>query len=125
MVGLNVFAAATLEQARFLRTSAQQSTLRLRRGEPGLLPPPVAGFEEGLSPAERQVLDQVQSCSVVGSPDTIRPQIEEFVERTGADEVIIAAHIFDHDARVRSFEITAAELSVPGSFPVAPAAGSR
>ena len=125
MVGLNLFAAATLEQARFLRTSAQQSTLRLRRGEPGLLPPPVAGFEEGLSPAERQVLDQVQSCSVVGSPDTIRPQIEEFVERTGADEVIIAAHIFDHDARVRSFEITAAELSVPGSFPVAPAAGSR
>ena len=125
MVGLNVFAAATLEEARFLRVSAQQSTLR--RGEPGLLPPPVADFEEGLSPAECQVLDQVQSCSVVGSPDTIRPQIEEFVERTGVDEVIIAAHIFDHDARLRSLEITAAELSVayPGSFPVAPAAGSR
>ena len=121
MVGLNVFAAATVEEARFLRTSAQQSILRLRRGEPGLLPPPVAGFEEGLSPAERQVLDQVQSCSVVGSPGSIRPQIEEFVERTGADEVIIAAHIFDHDARLRSFEITAAELSVAssGSFPVA------
>ena len=121
MVGLNVFAAATVEEARFLRTSAQQSILRLRRGEPGLLPPPVAGFEEGLSPAERQVLDQVQSCSVVGSPGSIRPQIEEFVERTGADEVIITAHIFDHDARLRSFETTAAELSVAssGSFRVA------
>jgi len=121
MVGLNVFAAATVEEARFLRTSAQQSILRLRRGEPGLLPPPVAGFEEGLSPAERQVLDQVQSCSVVGSPGSIRPQVEEFVEHTGADEVIIAAHIFDHDARLRSFEITAAELLVAssGSFPVA------
>ena len=118
MVGLNVFAAQTVEEARFLRTSVQQSILQLRRGEPGPLPPPVEGFEEGLTPAQREVLDQVQLCSVVGSPGTIGPRIEEFVERTGADEVIIATHIFDHDARLRSFEITAAELMVaePGSL---------
>ena len=110
MVGLNVFAADTEQEARLLRTSAQQSILRLRRGEPGPLPPPVAGFEEGLSPAERQVLDQVQSCSVVGSSDTVRAGIEAFVERTGADEVMIAAHIFDHHARLRSLRITAEQL---------------
>ena len=91
MVGLNVFAADTAPEARLLRTSAQQSILRLRRGEPGPLPPPVNGFEEGLSPAERQVLDQVQSCSVVGSAETVGIGIEAFVERTGADEVMIAA----------------------------------
>ena len=110
MVGLNVFAADTAPEARLLRTSAQQSILRLRRGEPGPLPPPVNGFEEGLSPAERQVLDQVQSCSVVGSAETVGIGIEAFVERTGADEVMIAAHIFDHHARLRSLQITAGQL---------------
>ena len=52
----------------------------------------------------------MQSCSVVGSPETVRAGIEEFVERTGADEVMIAAHIFDHHARLRSLQITAGEL---------------
>jgi luciferase family oxidoreductase group 1 len=112
MVGLNVFAAETAAEARVLRTSVQQSILQLRRGEPGPLPPPVAGFEERLSPAERQLVDQMQSCSVVGSPEAVRAGIEEFVERTGADEVIIAAHIFDHDARLRSLQITAGALQL-------------
>lgn len=110
MVGFNVFAAETEQDARLLRTSAQQSILRLRRGKPGQLPPPVPGFEEGLTVAERQILDQVQSCSVVGSAETIRTGIEEFVGRTGADEVMIAGHIFDHQARLRSFRITAEQL---------------
>jgi luciferase family oxidoreductase group 1 len=110
MAGLNVFLAETEAEARLLRTSAQQSILRLRRGEPCLLPPPVDGFEEGLTLAERQMLDQVQACSVVGTADTVRAGVEAFVERTGVDEVMIAAHIFDHSARLRSFEIAAAEL---------------
>ena len=110
MVGLNVIAANTASAARLLRTSAQQSMLSLRQGRPGKLPPPVAGFEERLSPAERQIIEQSQSCSVVGAPDTIRAGVAAFVERTGADEVMIVSHIFDHDARLRSLEITAEQV---------------
>ena len=110
MVGLNVFAADTAEEARLLRTSAQQSILSLRRGMPGRLPPPVEHFETRLSPVERQILEQVQSCSVVGAPGAIRAGVAEFVERTGAHEVMIVSHIYDHDARLRSLEIAAEQL---------------
>ena len=110
MAGLNVFAADTREEARLLRTSAQQSILSLRRGMPGRLPPPVADFEERLSPVERQIVDQVQSCSVVGTPDRVRAGVVEFAERTGVDEVMVVSHIFDHAARLRSLEITAEQV---------------
>ena len=69
MAGFSVFAADTEPEARLIRTSAQQAILKLRRGEPGQLPPPVEGFEKRLSPADRQILEQVQSCSVTGTPD--------------------------------------------------------
>ncbi|MDA1093860.1 MAG: LLM class flavin-dependent oxidoreductase [Acidobacteria bacterium] len=110
MVGLNVFAAETAEEATLLRTSVQQSILHLVRGAPCPLPPPIPGFEESLSAGERQLLAQMQSCSVVGAPDTIRTGINAFVEQTGADEVMITAHIFDHAARLRSLQITAEQL---------------
>ena len=110
MVGLNVFAADTAEEARLLRTSAQQSILGLRRGMPGKLPPPVADFEDRLSPVEREILGQAQSCSVVGTPDMVRTGFAAFAERTGADEVMIVSHIFDHAARLRSLEITAEQV---------------
>ena len=110
MAGFSVFAADTEPEARLIRTSAQQAILKLRRGEPGQLPPPVEGFEKRLSPADRQILEQVQSCSVTGTPDMVRQGIEAFVSRTGADEVIIAGHIFDHDARVRSIQIVAEQM---------------
>ena len=61
---------------------------------------------------EHQTLNQVQSCSVVGSSDSIRAGIEEFVERTGADEVMITTHIFDHQARLRSLQMTADALAL-------------
>ena len=107
MLGFNVFAADTDEQGRRLRTSAQQSTLRLRRGVPGPLPPPVDDFEASLSPIEHQILDEVQSCSVAGSPQTVGAGLQAFVERTGADEIMVSSHIYDHQARLRSFEILA------------------
>lgn len=110
MAGLNVFAAGTAKEARVLRTSVQQSILQLRRGAPCPLPPPVPDFEEGLSAASRQMLAQMQSCSVVGGPDTIGTGVAEFVEQTGVDEVMITAHIFDHAARRRSLQITAEQL---------------
>jgi luciferase family oxidoreductase group 1 len=108
MLGVNVIAADTDDEARRLLTSLQQAFLNLRRGRPGLLPPPVEGFEQQLDPFERIQLDQVLSASVVGSPDAVRRGLEQFISRTGSDEVIIAAQIFDHAARLRSYEIAAA-----------------
>lgn len=113
MVGLNVFAADSEDEARYLRTSVLQSILRLRRGEPSTLPPPREGFEDGLSLAERQTVEQMQSCSVVAGPDTLGSGIATFLQRTGANEVIVATHIFDHKARVRSFQLTAEALDLP------------
>ena len=105
MAGFNVFAAETDEEGHRLRSSARQSTLALRRGRPGRLPPPDDGFEAHLSPRERAMLDEQGVCSAVGSPATVLGQMERFVERTGVDELMVNSMIFDHDARVRSFEI--------------------
>ncbi len=105
MLGFNICAADTDEEARFLRTSALRSFVRLRRGSPGRLPPPVEKFEESLSASEQRLLDAIATCSAVGSPETVRGRLAEFVDRTGADEVIVVSQIFDHEARLRSFEI--------------------
>ena len=110
MVGFNVVAADTEREARLLYTSIQQSILRLRSGAPGKLPPPAADLEERLTPVDRQMLEQMQACSVVGSPEMARAGVAEFVERTGADEVMIVTHVFDHAARLRSLEITAEQV---------------
>ena len=111
MLGFNVFAADTDEEAQLLFTSLQQAFVNLRRGQPGRLPPPSAGFEEQLAPAERAMLAQALSCSAVGSPETVRRGLEAFVARTGADELIVTSQIFDHAARLRSYEITAGSLT--------------
>ena len=108
MLGFNVFAADTDDQARLLFTSLQQAFVNLRSGRPGRLPPPVVGYEERLGPTERGMIAQALSSSAVGSPDTVRRGIEAFVERTGADELIVTSQIFDHTARLRSYEIVAA-----------------
>jgi len=108
MLGVNVFAADTDEEARLLFTSLQQAFVQLRMGRPGQLPPPVPGYEERLGPAERAMLEQALAVSVVGSPETVRQGLEEFFRETGADELMVTSQIFDHEARLRSFEITAA-----------------
>ncbi|RWP99793.1 LLM class flavin-dependent oxidoreductase [Mesorhizobium sp.] len=107
MLGLNVFAAPSDAEARLLFTSLQQAFVNLRTGRPGRLPPPVDGFERDLDPMAKTMLGQALSCAVVGAPETVRQGIEAFVQRTGADELMVAAQIFDHAARVRSFEILA------------------
>ena len=106
MLGCNVCAAETNEEAQWLRSSALQSTLNLRRGQPGRLPPPVKDLESQISAQERMMLDELQTASMVGSPETVRQGLEAFIERTGADELIVAAQIYDHQARRRSYEIT-------------------
>jgi luciferase family oxidoreductase group 1 len=107
MPGLSVIAAPTDEEARLLFSSLQQAFVNLRTGRPGKLPPPVEGYDETLDPAARAMLSHALSAAVVGSPETVKRGIEAFVRRTGADELIVTAQIFDHSARVRSFEILA------------------
>jgi luciferase family oxidoreductase group 1 len=107
MLGLNVFAAPSDAEARLLFTSLQQAFVNLRTGRPGRLPPPVEGYECDLDPVAKTMLGQALSCAVVGTPETVRQGIEAFVRRTGADELMVTAQIFDHAARVRSFEILA------------------
>jgi luciferase family oxidoreductase group 1 len=107
MLGFNVFAADSDEQARLLSSSMQQAFVNLRSGRPSRLQPPVAGYEERLTPPERAILEQTLSCSAIGAPATVRRALEAFVARTGADELMITSQIFDHQARLRSYEITA------------------
>lgn len=110
MVGANVFAADSEAEARRLMTSIQQAFLNLRRGVPSPLPPPRDGFEAELTAAERAGLDQALSCSAVGTPEQVRTQLEAIIERTEADELMLTAQIYDHAARLRSFEIAAEVL---------------
>ena len=105
MLGFNVIAADTDEEARHLATSRLQAFLNLRRGRPTRLPPPAARVE--MSSGEAAMVEAALACSAVGAPATVRREILDFVERTGADELIIAAQIFDHAAELRSYEIAA------------------
>jgi len=107
MLGFNVFAADSDEQAALLATSMQQAFVNLRSGRPARLPPPLADYPKQLGPSERALLDSVLSCAAIGSPDTVRASLQAFVQRTGADELMITSQIFDHAARLRSYEITA------------------
>jgi luciferase family oxidoreductase group 1 len=107
MLGFNVFAADSEEEAAVLATSMQQAFVNLRTGRPSKLQPPVPGYLESLPPPARGMLDDVLSCSAIGSSATVRQALQAFVERTGADELMITSQIFDHAARLRSYEITA------------------
>jgi luciferase family oxidoreductase group 1 len=107
MLGVNVVAAASDDEARVLFTSLQQAFVNLRRGRPGPLPPPAEGFAEALAPMDRAMLGQALACSVVGSPATVRAGLAALARRTGADELMVAAQVFDHAARLRSYEILA------------------
>jgi luciferase family oxidoreductase group 1 len=107
MLGVNIFAADTDAEARRLFTSLQQAFLQLRRGQPGPLPPPVDSMEEHWSPAEQAGLHHTFRYAVVGGPETVRRGLRAFVDYTGADEVMATGGIFDHSARLRSFEIVA------------------
>ncbi|MEO6036333.1 MAG: LLM class flavin-dependent oxidoreductase [Verrucomicrobiota bacterium] len=107
MLGLNVFAAETEREARRLFTSVQQQFINLRRGTPGPLPPPLDNLGELFSSAERASAEHALACSIIGSPATVKQGLEDFALRTGADEIMCTAQIFDHQARLRSFEIAA------------------
>ncbi len=105
MLGVNVTAADTDEEARLLFSSTQQAFVNLRSGRPGQLPPPLEGYEAGLEPQYRAILSDVLARAVVGSPETVRSGLAAFAEQHGADELMITSQIFDHEARKRSYEI--------------------
>ena len=113
MLGVNVFAAETDDEARLLFTSLQQAFVNLRRGRPGQLPPPDPGFDQRLTPVDRLGIQEMLSCSVVGDPATVRRGLEALVERTGAEELMIASQIHDHGARRLSYELAAANFGAP------------
>jgi luciferase family oxidoreductase group 1 len=106
MPAVNVIVADTDEEARHLFTSLQQVVIGLVTGNRGRLAPPVAHIEP-LPPDVQQHVDGFLGCSFVGSPATVSAGLERFIAATGADELIVASAIFDHQARVRSCELLA------------------
>ncbi|MEO5721700.1 MAG: LLM class flavin-dependent oxidoreductase [Chthoniobacterales bacterium] len=107
MVGVGLFAAETDAVAEKLATSAQLMFLNLVRGRPGELPPPVDDMDAHWSAAERAAVAERMHYAVIGSPDTVLRRLKELAEETRADEFIATGQIFDHAARVRSFQIGA------------------
>jgi luciferase family oxidoreductase group 1 len=107
MAGINVITADTDEEARRLASSHQQAFVNLRRGKPGRLPPPRAGFLDSLEPFERALIEQTLTYSAVGAPETVDRMLREFIQRTRADELIVVSQMFDHTARLHSYELLA------------------
>lgn len=105
--GVNVFVAETDTEARRLFTSAQQQFTRMLRGTRGRLPPPIDDIENYWTPAEKAQASAMLSRSFAGSPDTVRTSLNDFVEETRVEEIIVASAIYDHLARLRSYKILA------------------
>ncbi|NML35419.1 LLM class flavin-dependent oxidoreductase [Paraburkholderia antibiotica] len=105
MVGVNLFAADTNEEAARLFTSLQQQFIKLRRGTPGQLQPPVEQLDA--SEMELNNVSRSLACTALGDRDAVREALLSIIEQTGANELMLTAQIYDHAARLRSFEIGA------------------
>ncbi|MEO7198948.1 MAG: LLM class flavin-dependent oxidoreductase [Dokdonella sp.] len=108
MLGINVVGAETDAEARHLFTTQQLSFVNLRRGQPGLIPPPITDIESYWSAQEKRGVEQALACSVVGSADTLEAGLRAFISRHRPDELILVSNVFEHTLRRRSLEITAA-----------------
>jgi len=107
IVGVNIIAAESDEQARFLATSQQMSFANLLRGARNLSQPPIDDIDQFWTPMEKAQASHMLARSIIGSPETVRSGVDALVEETGADELIIVSDVFDHAARLRSFELIA------------------
>ncbi len=107
MLGYNVIAADTDDEARLLATSLKQAFVNLRLGRPSTLPPPNPTFDAQLPPQAHALLSTVLSASAIGSPETVRDAMHAFAERTGANELIVSSMLYEQRARLRSFELLA------------------
>jgi luciferase family oxidoreductase, group 1 len=108
MLGLNVVAADSDAAARRLFTTQQQSFISLRRGRPGLIPPPIDDIESYWTPPEKLMVERALACAVVGAAGTVQDGIAAFIARHRPDELLLTANVFEHAARRQSFEIAAA-----------------
>ncbi len=107
MLALNVVGAESTAAARRLFTTQQQSFVRLRRGQPGLIPPPIDDIEAFWAPHEKAMVESALACAVIGDAAEVRDGIAAFVARHRPDELLLTANIFDHAARTASFAIAA------------------
>jgi luciferase family oxidoreductase group 1 len=107
MVGVNIIAAETDREARRLATTQQMSFTNIFRGARGLSQPPIDDIETYWGPAEKRQAMQMLALSIIGSPDTVRQGIDKLISETGADELMIVSDVYDHPARLRSYEIIA------------------
>jgi luciferase family oxidoreductase group 1 len=107
MLGVNVVAAGSDAEARRLFTTQQQSFINLRRGRPGLIPPPIDDIESYWTPTEKFGVEHALACAVIGDATTVQQGIEAFVARHRPDGLMVTANVFDHETRCRSFEIVA------------------
>lgn len=107
MVAVNVVAADTDAEAERLFTSVQQQFLYIRRGKARQMQPPVDNLHATWSDYELAAMDPMLRCSAVGSPDTVQRGLASFIEQTQANELIISAPVFDHQARKHSLTLTA------------------
>ena len=105
MLALNVIGGDTRAQAERLFTTQQQAFVRLRRGQPGLVPPPIDDIEAFWTPAEKVMVGQALACSVVGDPHDLAEGIAAFIARHRPDELMLTGNIFDHAARKHSFAL--------------------
>lgn len=107
MLGLNLFAAETDQEAQYHFTSLQQQFLALRYGKPGKIPPPIDNMDDLWHSIHKAAIGYALSCSIVGSPETASQQLKTFIQRYQTDEIMATATFYDHQARLRSFEIAA------------------
>lgn len=107
MVGVNVVAADTDEEARRLFTTIQQSFTNLVRGTGGKLQAPIDNIDDYWRPAEKHYASRMLKYSIVGSVETVRRELKDFISLTKADELMIAASLYDHSARVHSYQLVA------------------
>jgi len=107
MAGLNVIAAETDAEARRLFTTVQQAFTNIQRGQAGRFQPPIDDIEAYWTPIEKAQASHMLRYAIVGSPATVREGLERFIAATRADELMVASAVYDHAARVRSYEILA------------------
>lgn len=119
MPGVNVIVAETDAEAKRLFTSLQMRFVGMLRGDRGLLQPPIDDIESYWSPAEKIQAMRMLACAFVGAPATVKAQLDHFIEATGASELIVAAAVYDHAARLRSYEMLAEAWGMQRAAPAA------
>jgi alkanesulfonate monooxygenase SsuD/methylene tetrahydromethanopterin reductase-like flavin-dependent oxidoreductase (luciferase family) len=122
MIGVNIIAADTDVEARRLATTQLMSFTNIFRGARGLSQPPIEDIEDYWTPMEKAQASHMLARSIYGSPDTVRNGIDALIAETGADELMIVSDVYDHHARLRSFELIASAAGAIGAQPATVAA---